>query len=470
MHQVRPMYLLFLVFLINFVYSNSYFFLLQVTYEKTINQWLPLILIAGILALGIVGIVYAIASAFNIEKLKTYASSEIPQVIATILFASIIVIILKFGSMLLISYENSILPQESLQKVCENIKNAHSSLNFFTPSNTAAYGLDAIYGFANTGDEGTPSICDTVSNPSGREPYYFLASSEIILLNNTVRLINFSNSIYVLHTVLSFFKELKNEIDINPVATISFSPYAGFDPLASAVKGIEADIIGYISFNFISITLLFFIYRYWVTILIAGILLRTFSFTRKLGGFLIAFVISTIFITPLIYFLTYSVITKTWITPLSMNPDPSIKPVCPQVQQNPTPPENLPPGYGYYTTTISPSSPYTTSLAYQGFCGCFWQPYNQNILFWEVKQFFLNLGSALLTLPSVTVFEGYSCNIDTATAYVTFLGSSEFMGKLAVETYLFPLISFFVTLANIIGLSWLFGGTTRIFGIEKLVG
>jgi hypothetical protein len=123
------------------------------------------------------------------------------------------------------------------------------------------------------------------------------------------------------------------------------------------------------------------------------------------------------------------------------------------------------------STPIQPSSSSpstsTASLTYKGFCGCFWEPYTSlgGVIGWEFEKFFGNLLTPIFSLP---IQMGY-CNLDTATAYATFLGSSEFIGRMAVETYLFPLISFFVTLANIVGLSWLFGGTTRIFGLERLV-
>jgi len=457
MHQVK---LPFLIFIITFVYSyvaspsptipSSPSSTSKITYETAINQWLPAIMVAGVLAISIIAIVYAVGKAFNIDKLKTYASSEIPQVIATLLFSLIIVAILELGSSVLISFEDSILPQASLQAVCDNISSAHNSLSFITPSSTTAYGLDAIYGIAYS--SANPEICEVIKNREGNEPYYFLASSEIILLNNTARLVNFSNSLYILHTTLSFLQKLKNEIEVAPIVDISFSPFAGLDPLAGAVKGIEENVISYISFNFISIMLLLFVYNYWVALLMAGIFLRTFSFTRKLGGFLIAFVISTIFITPLTYLLTYQVLTTQVKTttgqsqplfqPVSMNPKPSIQPVC---------------------------NASSASLTYQGFCGCFWEPYTSPVILWELKEFFGNLLTPILALPTTQLI-GYACNLDTATAYVTWLGSSEFIGRMAIETYLFPLISFFVTLANILGLSWLFGGTTRIFGLERLVG
>jgi hypothetical protein len=522
---MRQVKLFFLIFIINFVYSyvapppptipsppspTS-----KITYETAINQWLPAIMVAGVLAISIIAIVYAIGKAFNIDKLKIYASSEIPQVIATLFFSLIIVAILELGSSILISFEDSILPQASLQAVCDNINSAHNSLSFINPSNTAAYGLDAIYGIAYK--SANPAICEIIKNREGNEPYYFLASSEIILLNNTARLVNFSNSLYVLHTTLSFLQKLKNEIEVVPIADISFSPFAGLDPLASAVKGIEQDIISYISFNFISIMLLLFAYNYWVAFLMVGIFLRTFSFTRKLGGFLIAFVISTIFITPLTYLLTYQVLTTQVKTttgqsqplfpPVSMNPEPSIQPVCSVssatsascntcliesysesiCSQIVTCPSSCPTPQCVFsngkfcvecvgttstssstsTAPLAPSS--TASLTYQGFCGCFWEPYTSPVILWELKEFFGNLLTPILALPT-TQLTGYACNLDTATAYVTWLGSSEFIGRMAIETYLFPLISFFVTLANILGLSWLFGGTTRIFGLEKLVG
>jgi len=548
MHQVK---LFFLILLINFVYSSVAFNTLifqtnvrttnldlskfakenlilryyvngesgvsppsKTTYKTAINQWLPAIMVAGVLAISIIAIVYAIGKAFNVDKLKTYASSEIPQVIATLFFSLIIVAILELGSNVLISFEDSILPQASLQAVCDNIASAHNSLSFINPSNTAAYGLDAIYGIAYS--SANPAICEIIKNREGNEPYYFLASSEIILLNNTARLVNFSNSLYVLHTTLSFLQKLENEIEVVPIADISFSPFAGLDPLASAVKGIEQDIIGYISFNFISIMLLLFVYNYWVVLLMVGIFLRTFSFTRKLGGFLIAFVISTIFITPLTYLLTYQVLTTQVKTttgqsqplfpPVSMNPESSIQPVCSIssatsascntcliesysesiCSQTVTCPSSCPTPQCVFsngkfcvecvgttstssTSTAPSTSTSTASLTYQGFCGCFWEPYTSPVILWELKEFFGNLLTPILALPT-TQLTGYACNLDTATAYVTWLGSSEFIGRMAIETYLFPLISFFVTLANILGLSWLFGGTTRIYGLEKLVG
>jgi ABC-type multidrug transport system fused ATPase/permease subunit len=477
MHQVK---LFFLIFLVNFAYSSvalpiSFNFVTlktalkdnlilrydtggsttPTTYKITINQWLPAVIVAGILAMSIIAIVYAVGEAFNIDKLKIYASSEIPQVIVTLIFSLLVVSILEFGSSLLMAFEDTILQQRSLQAVCENIAVAHSQLDFNNPSSNTAYGLDAIYGIAY--NSAKPSICEVIKDPSGNEPYYFLASSELILLNNTVKLLNFSNSLYILHTVLSFLGKLQNKFTAGPFS-ISFNLYAGLTTLADVVKDTEKEVIGYISFNFISIMLLLFVYNYWVELLMAGILLRTFSFTRKLGGFLIALVISTVFITPFIYLLVYSTILKIGYAPLSMNPQPSDNFVC---------------GVSSSSSSTSTSAS-KASLAYRGFCGCFWGPYKMTsfgIIGWEVEDFFLNLLTPIVGAEKIKeVIGAYPCQFDEATAYVTFLASSEFIGKIMVETYLFPIIAFFVTLANILGLSWLFGGTTYLFGLERLVG
>ena len=542
MHQVK---LFFLIFLVNFAYSSvalpiSFNFVTlktapkdnlilrydiggsttPTTYKTTINQWLPAVIVAGILAMSIIAIVYAVGEAFNIDKLKIYASSEIPQVIVTLIFSLLVVSILEFGSSLLMAFENTILQQSSLQAVCENIATAHSQLDLDNPSSNTAYGLDAIYGIAYKSAK--PSICEVIQNPSGNEPYYFLASSELILLNNTVRLLNFSNSLYILHTVLSFLGKLQSEFSVGPFS-ISFNPYAGLTTLADVVKDTEKEVIGYISFNFISIMLLLFLYNYWVGLLVAGILLRTFSFTRKLGGFLIALVISTVFITPFVYLLVYSTILKIGYAPLSMNPQPSDKFVCGGASSSQTPsgvggktgqcnvcvsgqtthsdcsgltqpscPSDCPTPqcsfagvdrfgideYCWKCVSSSSSSTSTSvskaSLAYRGFCGCFWGPYKMTslgIIGWEVEDFFLNLLTPIVGVEKIKEVTGaYPCQFDEAAAYVTFLASSEFIGKIMVETYLFPIIAFFVTLANILGLSWLFGGTTYLFGLERLVG
>jgi hypothetical protein len=517
MHQVK---LFFLILFVNFAYpSLSNLVLQSTTYKQTINQWLPAIMIAGILAISIIAIVFAIGEAFNIDRLKIYASSEIPQVIATLLFSLLIVSILEFGSSILLSFEDSILPQAALQEVCNTISSANQNLNLLSPSDTAAYGLDALYGIAYKST--IPSICEVIQNRQGNEPYYFLASSEILLLNNTAKLINFSNSLYVLHTILSFYKEFTIELEITPIVDIKSSPYLGFTTLGDAVKSTERDVITYISFNFISIMLLLFVYNYWVGLLMAGIFLRAFSFTRRLGGFLIAFVISAIFITPLTYILIYQVLTNQHLFPsISMNPDPSIQPVCPSGSQassttsggqssqcgicltgttpksdcsnipKPLCPSSYPTPQcvlarvGRYEerycwkcvsapSTTPPTAPTPQgSLAYQGFCGCFYAPstWAGGVIGWEVTRFFTGLTQVIVSPEAAAGVFGYACNLDTATAYVAFLGSADFIGRIAVETYLFPLIGFFVTLANILGLSWLFGGTTRIFGLERLVG
>jgi hypothetical protein len=453
----------------------------KITYKRTINQWLPAIMVAGILAISIIAMVYAIGNAFNIDKLKIYASSEIPQVIGTLIFSILLITILELGSSLLISFEDSVLPQPSLKGICENINQA-SSVNLSPPNENTAYSLDAIYGIAyNATIPSNLAICKVIEEREGNEPYYFLASAEVILLNNTIKLLNLSNSLYNLHTILSFFQKITKTVSVKPIADVSFSPYAGMDYVASAVKDLEKSVIDAISFNFISIILLLFIYDNWVGLLMAGIFFRTFSFTRKLGGFLIALVISTIFITPLTYLLIYSTITnppqivttqsqqttqqssgetavqpQALFAPISMNPDPTIQPVCPD------------------PSTVSGEVLQKITPAYKGFCGCYWRPIHfslggvNGILGWELAETVENF----IPIPIPALVEGlsgYFCDIDTATPYVLYLESSEFFGRIQLETYFYPLIAFLVTLANILGLSYLFGGPTRIFGLEKLV-
>jgi hypothetical protein len=495
---MRQVKLLFLLLLIDFAYSFSAFSQLtqikksslipfavrvdipqiqeeKITYKKTINQWLPAIMVAGILAISIVGMVYAIGNAFNIDRLKIYASSEIPQVIGTLVFSILIITILELGSNLLISFEDSVLPQSSLKEVCENIdKGAKLSLD--SPDEKTAYGLDAIYGIAYKAT--TPSdlaICKIIEKREGNEPYYFLASAEIILLNNTIKLLNLSNSLYNLHTVISFFKEMQQEAEVYPIAKLTFKPYGGLEYMADAVKDLEKNIIDAISFNFVSIILLLFIYNNWVALLMAGIFFRTFSFTRKLGGFLIALVLSTIFITPFTYLLIYSTIAhpiqtattqpqqttqqssdqtttkpQSLFAPISMNPDPTIQPICPDIDPKKT--EIL--------QKITP--------AYRGFCGCYWKPihFSERIVWWELAEMAEHI---LFVRVPLMEMGGYDCDKDAATHYVLYLTSSEFFGRIQLETYFYPLIVFLVTLANILGLSYLFGGPQRLLGLEKLV-
>jgi len=499
---MRQVKLFLLLLLINFAYSFSAFSQLtqiktnslipfafrvdisqteeeKITYKKTINQWLPAIMVAGILAISIIAMVYAIGNAFNIEKLKIYASSEIPQVIGTLIFSILLITILELGSNLLISFEDSVLPQSSLKGICENINVAYNT-RLSQPDEHTAYGLDAIYGIAYTAT--TPSnlaICEIIKEREGNEPYYFLASTEVILLNNTVKLLNLSNSLYNLHSTISFFQKIEKKVSVEPVVTLQFKPYAGLEYVASAVKDLEKGVIDAISFNFISIILLLFIYNNWVGLLMAGIFFRTFSFTRKLGGFLIALIISTIFITPFTYLLIYSTITnppqivttqpqqttqqssdettvqpQPLFAPISMNPDPTIQPVCPDLSQ----------ASDELLQKITP--------AYKGFCGCYWKPTHfslggiNGILGWELAETIENFWP--IPIPALEL-GGYYCDIDTAIPYVLYLESSEFFGRIQLETYFYPLIAFLVTLANILGLSYLFGGSRTILGLEKLV-
>jgi hypothetical protein len=487
---MRQVKLLFLLLLINFAYSFSAFSQVtnsltpvalridisqeeEITYKKTINQWLPAIMVAGILAVSIIGIVYAIGNAFNIDKLKIYASSEIPQVIGTLIFSILIITILEIGSSLLISFEDSVLPQSSFKEVCENINEARDLQ--LSPGEKNAYGLDAIYGIAYKATiPSNLAICKIIEKREGNEPYYFLASVEIILLNNTIKLLNLSNSLYNLHTIISFFKEIEHTTKVYPIAELTFKPYSGLDYVADAVKDLERNIIDAISFNFVSIILLLFIYDNWVVLLMAGIFFRTFSFTRKLGGFLIALVLSTIFITPLTYLLIYSTITHPLQTaatqpqqttqqssdqtttqpqplfaPISMNPDPTIQSICPDKGKNPE-----------ILQKITPT--------YNGFCGCYWKPihFPGGILGWELAEMAENLLPVRVPLMEMS---GYDCDIDTATHYLLYLESSEFFGRIQLETYFYPLIAFLVTLANILGVSYLFGGPQRLLGLEKLV-
>ncbi len=280
-----------------------------ITPSTNLNVWLPAVVAGLVLSFTIIGIYYMVGYLFNNRAIRAGATAEFGKLIGIAIVVILIIwIFYVFGSA--IQFTSSA-GQTQMTNVCNQLTN--SNINFLSTNNL----LTPLPPGA--------TICNDIIDPSSttnaltRNIDYGLGSVYVIEDNLTNQSVTSLNAVYMFSSMLSFLRGYTvNDAVCFPIEClipdfpslfslkIESSPFSGYQ-IANTVPsalGLEANIIFY--FLLFQLVLIMLMLLLWPYLLAAGLIFETNMFTRRLGGFLIAMVISSMLIYPTIFLFEYA--------------------------------------------------------------------------------------------------------------------------------------------------------------------
>ncbi|MDE1823355.1 MAG: hypothetical protein KGI00_04420 [Candidatus Micrarchaeota archaeon] len=287
--------------------------------ESAFDSWLPIAIIAILVALGIAGTQYMAGVLLGNQGVKTRALSEFGQVFGSAVLVVIILIVLNFFGTALTAM-NLVSPSR-ITPMCDTLSGSQidvlnsamkppSSL-WTSPSPTAVICNDLIYNKGNIG-------------ATTRNIDYGLGAAYVINANMTNQTLRDFSELYSWDNLLLFLRQFKiyqafcaplscisplnagTELEIK-VTSDYFAGYVlhrGITPIMAA-ENILTFYIFFVQMLFILIMLLL-----WPYLLAAGLILRTVAFTRRVGGFLIALTVVALLIYPFLALFQYHTLDK----------------------------------------------------------------------------------------------------------------------------------------------------------------
>lgn len=314
--------LLFFVMLASSVQSQSF-----ITSYSSFTYWLPVVLAGVTLAFAITAVYYMVGALLGNQKVKAAAISQFLQVFGTVVILVIIIIVLNyFGQVITLP---QLLPPSNIQTLCTQLSG--SSIDFLNSSKS-------IPGFSGQlMDEPPKALCNgIIDNASlGKGGIttnldYGLASTYLIednLTNQSVTemtdLSDWENLVYFLRGYLVTYTECSPFTCViplpNPPETlgdwdeaikIQFRYFSGYvqGRLITPVIATEMNLMFYLyMMQLVTILLMLLLWPYFLA---AGLFLRAFSYTQRIGGLLIAIVVVSLILYPTIVMFQYNTLNN----------------------------------------------------------------------------------------------------------------------------------------------------------------
>jgi hypothetical protein len=467
---------------------------------------MPLVFIALLIDAFVVAIWYFIGVAINNSGVKASAMGEFYQFIGTAIMIGIII-----GSLTTLSsiYYSSL-----------------SATKLMSPSslNTLCTGIERTTSFDLLGKTGSllsgpsnnqgsfPGLC-SLANPSASSSLtdkldYPLAATSVIVANLTNQTVANLNYSFTLDSWFGFLANLNPTVAIcidktpapgciipNPFITplftveVSYAPYAGYNFILQNLSTYNT-LLNLSVESFVVQLLVITIFLYiWPYILFAGFVLRSTFFTRRLGGLLIAAVITVLFIFPTVFAFEYIALGN------GLN-----------IGNNGTSTNGLNTTYGFNAITNIPAAsgtgnyivnffvePNVKSIALNYSC---WPALNaiaRNVSGFQngfpkdgINPLFQAEGADIiyLALPGTQAVSGIAYLINNifnsqpnyylpaycapSDALRTFYALLNSYGIIGITSWLLPILNLVITISSMLGLSQLFGGDTQLAGLARL--
>ena len=281
-----------------------------VTSSANLNGSLVIVTLGLILSFVLMGVYYMIGYLFNNKGIKAGATAEMGKLIGIAIVVLIILWVFSiFGASL--QFINST-GQTQMTTICNQLVN--SNINFLSTNSTASSPSPSSTVCSQIIDPGSTTI-----NSATRNIDYGLGAVYTIEDNLTNQSVDSLNSVYMFTSMLGFLRgyKLKDAVcfpieclvpDVPSIFSldISSTPFAGYQigNTVPTALGTEAQLIFYLLLFQLVLTILMLMI--WPYILVAGLLFETNIFTRRIGGLLIAIVISSMLIYPTIFLFEYS--------------------------------------------------------------------------------------------------------------------------------------------------------------------
>ncbi len=494
-----------------FALQASQFF----TSYSTVSSWLPVVIAGMLLSFSVVGVYYAIAYTFNIQRMKQTAVRELGQVIGTGIIVFVIIGMLPVFSAVF----SSMVPVSNTIATCGALITGSqvNILNGF-PTDTICNYIQENLGGA-TGNWGGSN-----TNTGDITPQldYGLAAAYVIEANMTNQSVENMNAIYTFRNWIGFLGSFASTTTYCfPVTCIDgvserlvsieykYAPLAGYDMVSAGMNPVQSQAV-LMTEMFVAqlIFIMIFIFA-WPYLLAGGMILRATIFGRGIGGLLIAVAISGLIVFPFIYLVEYTVLTNPATLPIGViNPAANALPSNTNVF-NSIAIEELPLADTYTGGTSAPqvgSTVYTfmpfifpkldrviynegcwpdlsTSVgSFVGGAGGTWASSSLVLAEGEFAAHYLiplyGAGTGLLSVVS-SLFSsavGYAGSIPitptscTQSAVInTYFSILNVYGIEAVIGIFLPILNLLITLTTVMGLSGLMGGNTNILGLGSLL-
>lgn len=297
------------------------------------QNWLPLVFIAILLSITITGCYYMIGSVMNNGRIKANAANEFGQALGTGVITVILLgvfVTIGTGQLSL----SQVLSPVSMSVICDQLSNSalgmiNSQTVFPSGAPTPATAICTqikLLAAGTTGADMTPRID------------YGLFYSYVIIANLTNQAANNLDSFYRFVGWIGFLSEFTSFTEVcatGPACLVpvvppqvavkySYKPLAGYNVITSMVSSaqLEAVLTFYImAVQLLVITLFLAIWPY---LLAGGIALHAVSFTRPLGGLLIAMSLSAVIIFPIMYAMEYTAFTNLGLGPIGASNLPTM--------------------------------------------------------------------------------------------------------------------------------------------------
>ncbi len=280
-----------------------------ITPSTNLNIWLPAVVVGLVLSFALIGIYYMTGYLFNNKAIRAGATAEFGKLIGIAIVVMVIIwVFYVFGSAIQFTSPTS---QTQMTNICNQL--ANSNINFLSTNNK----LNPLPPGA--------TICNDIIDPSSttnaltRNIDYGLGSVYVIEDNLTNQSVTSLNAVYMFSSMLAFLRGyVEKDAVCFPVEClvpdvpslfsldITASPFSGYQiaNTVPGVLGIEANLIFY--FLLFQLVLIMLMLLLWPYLLAAGLIFETNMFTRRIGGLLIAIVISSMLIYPTIFLFEYT--------------------------------------------------------------------------------------------------------------------------------------------------------------------
>jgi hypothetical protein len=475
----------------------------------------PVIFAAILLSVTISGIYYMIGALIGSQKAKTTGLSEMYQAFGTAVLVVLLIAFMSFWNGLAVP--SSLAPQSLIQGMCNAGYLSQSQLNFVN----SAYSLNGQPGPTNI-------VCNDVvdlgSNPSLTKSLdYGLGAMYVIKANVTNQSIANLDAMYLFESIpgwlrsfqanLIFCVPVECAIPIEPDRIISVqysynigAAYLYFRSITPYIE-ITATLAFYLGFlQLLGILMMLYMWPY---MLAAGVLLHTFTFTRRMGGLLIAIVLGSVIIYPLVGLFMFNALSNVCL-PNGTGPAGCINPIGASSTALGAPLKymNL---YEYPTQFgsgggLTPPTTICPTLSSDNTCQYELNFYSEPNLAWVMNYNGCypgaNIGGILGTeltfaLPYITplegianlftLFGGFASLIHSVPSSVTSQGFDAVpcfkptniahniidvinaYGAITVAAMIIPLFEVLMVLSAIVGISGFLGGDTNIIGLGRFI-
>ncbi len=444
-----------------------------------LNNWLPVIMLGVMAGVALTVIFYMIGALLGNSRVKAGAINEFEQSLGTAGLAVMIIIVLSLFCQAAQSSTNVLSPS-SIKTICNQLNNAN--LDFVSSNPTT--------------DAPTYTLCHGVISQAGGTDItsnldYGLAATYIIAANLTNQTVRNLNAIFVFDQYIGFLQNFNPYVSIcvpqvdclagtfDITYKISYSPFRGYNVFIGNPTFQFAVVIDTVFYSLLLQMLAIIVFLFtWPYILAAGLLLRTTFFTRRVGGLLIAIVLTGLIIYPLIFLFEYVSLSNTGVTPIGLSSPNVISgtsfPNMQLFQQDPT---------GKVTVYNSGSINffvYPKADEVLSYTGCW--PINGNLiaqelimvgfyvlpgysLFLAVMNF---IGSFAPSIPSYLI-DVPSFHCDPTAIVQSMFSLLNVMGIMSVTGVALPVLNILIAFSGIKSLSQLMGGDITLLGIGKLV-